>query len=270
MFDRFAKACVRWVGHPAPFFASVLALLLGVLAPEKGLADILWSAGHENGTGLTEWGNGIGASGGGFFNSGDATATSSTTKAHSGLRSLKATINTASQESAVRAFRWEEAQTGQALYYSVWAYWPQRSVPELFWNVVQFKSERLPPNEDVNSPILTVSINNKGANGAMRLYAFYHRSFFGGQDLKIEQTIRDLPVGRWVHLEAFLRQSAGTTGAFQLWQDGVRILNLQNIKTRYTDGDNQWSVNNYSDGLSPDLATIYFDDAAISTVRLGL
>ena len=260
--SNFVGVALKWL---------VLALFLGVFAPEKGLAEILWSAGHENGTGLTEWGNGSGASGGGFFNSGAFTVATSTTKAHSGLRSMKTTINTSAGESAVRAFRWKEAQTGQALYYSVWAYWPQRSVPEVFWNIMQFKSTLYNASgiQIKNDPIITISVNNKGANGAMRLYAFYFRSFFGGQDLKIEQALKDLPVARWIHLEAFLRQSAGTTGAFQLWQDGARILNLQNLKTRYTDGDNQGSVNNYSGGLSPDLATIYFDDAAISTVRLG-
>lgn len=250
---------------------SAIILLLAVLAGAEpsSAQEVLWSAGHEGGAGLSEWGNGSGASGGGFFNSGVFTVAPSTTKAHSGLRSMKTTINTTTQESAVRAFRWAEAQTGQPLYYSVWAYWPQRHVPEIFWNILQFKSERAPPNDHVNDPIFTVNVDNKGVGGAMRLHVFYHGHFLGGVDKKFQQTLRDLPVGRWVHLELFLRQSAGTTGTFQLWQDGTRIINITNTKTRHSDGDNQWSAGNYSDGLAPNFATIYYDDAAIATARLG-
>ena len=87
--------------------------------------------------------------------------------------------------------------------------------------------------------------------------------------LKVEQTLKNIPTGQWAHLEAYLRQSPGTTGIFRLWQDGTRIINLQNIQTRYVNGDQQWSVNNYSSGLMPAVAALWYDNAAIATARQG-
>jgi hypothetical protein len=94
-----------------------------------------------------------------------------------------------------------------------------------------------------------------------------HQGESGGRDYR--QTIKDIPVGKWVHLEAYLRQSADFTGQIIVWQDGVEILNQNNVKTRYPYMGNEWALSSYSESISPSPATIYFDDAAISTQRLG-
>jgi hypothetical protein len=79
-----------------------------------------------------------------------------------------------------------------------------------------------------------------------------------------------------VHLEAYLHQSSGFDGRLTLWQDGQQLFDFQDVRTCYDNPtfnswrcDNLWSLNNYSDGLSPNPATIYVDDAAISLTRLG-
>ena len=54
-----------------------------------------------------------------------------------------------------------------------------------------------------------------------------------------------------------------------MWQDGVEIFKLENIRTRYTDGNCEWSVNNYGANISPAPTVIYVDDVAISTARLA-
>jgi hypothetical protein len=94
-----------------------------------------------------------------------------------------------------------------------------------------------------------------------------HQGEFGGRDYR--QTIKDIPVGRWVHLEAYLRQSSGFDGEIAVWQDGVEIVRQTNVKTRYAYMGNEWAPSHYSGSISPSPATIYFDDAAISTARLG-
>ncbi len=80
-----------------------------------------------------------------------------------------------------------------------------------------------------------------------------------------------LPVGRWVHIEAFLHQSNGFDGAMTFWQDGTKIFDFTGIRTSFNNcnynswcADNEWSVNLYSDGIAPNPATMYIDDAAIA------
>jgi hypothetical protein len=94
-----------------------------------------------------------------------------------------------------------------------------------------------------------------------------HSGEFGGQNYR--QTIKDLPVGEWVHIEAFLRQSAAFDGRIVVWQDGVEILNQGAVKTRYPAMSDEWSVNNYTAAIVPSPAIIYLDDAVISTTRVG-
>jgi hypothetical protein len=83
----------------------------------------------------------------------------------------------------------------------------------------------------------------------------------------------NIPVGRWVHLEAFYKKSRTDTGRVTIWQDGVQIYDIQNVKTalnsEYNGGGVSWSVINYTEGLSPSKVTIYADDAVISTRRIG-
>jgi hypothetical protein len=79
-----------------------------------------------------------------------------------------------------------------------------------------------------------------------------------------------------VHFEVFLRQSKDFDGQVIFWQDGIKIFDFQNVRTSYNNptynswnASNEWAVNNYSDGISPSPATIYIDDAVISTYRVG-
>jgi hypothetical protein len=46
---------------------------------------------------------------------------------------------------------------------------------------------------------------------------------------------------------------------------------VRDVRTRYpaANGANEWSVNNYGDAVEPSPATIYIDDAAIATSRIG-
>jgi hypothetical protein len=70
-------------------------------------------------------------------------------------------------------------------------------------------------------------------------------------------------VRRWVHVEAFYKCDGSGAGEVAISQDGAQLWDVRNVNTRYADGNCQWSVNNYSSGLTPSTATIYIDDAAI-------
>ena len=226
----------------------------------------LWSAKHEGGT-LDEWGTGTGASGGGFFNSGNADVEVSTEQAYSGVFSMKMTIDTtAAVDTAVRAFRWQEAFTGRDLYYSGRYYFPAHHVPATFWNIMQFKSEVYDSNGVLiaNDPIFTVGLDNDGAGGALRVHVFYFGTVFGGSNVQFNQAIADIPIGSWVKLETFLHQAGNATGIFRLWQDDLLIIEATGLQTKYVNGFNSWSINSYSNGLTPPVAIVFVDDAAIT------
>jgi hypothetical protein len=235
----------------------------GMRQPRCGIA--VWSADHETGD-LSQW---YVAAGGGEFNSGSAVSAASTDVAHAGRYSAKATI-TAPPTSAVRLFRF--TRNIPEAYYSAWYYFPRIYTPT-WWIVFAYKS-RISASAD-SDPFWYLSVGNR-ANGTMYFYLQWwpgpwphgtpegpHQGEYGGRAYR--QTLIDIPVGKWVHLEVYLRQSAGFTGQIIAWQDGVEILNQENVKTRYPFEGADWAIANYSESISPSPATIYFDDAVVST-----
>ena len=235
-------------------------------------ATILWTGDHEEGN-MSDWYVG---SGGGEFNSGGGVSAASTDVAHTGKYSAKATISTPPSPSAVRLFRWAESRVNPEAYYGAWFYFPQVYTTD-WWFVDQFKSRSCGTCDP--DPFWFVQVA-KRANGSMysRLVWWYgpwpggtvegpHSGEFGGRTY--EQTLKDLPTNQWVHLEIFLRQSASFDGQIIVWQDGVEILRQDNVKTRYPFMGDEWSIASYAGSISPSPAVIYFDDATISTGRVG-
>ncbi len=234
----------------------------------------------EGGT-TSEWSAG---GGGGLYNSGTHEATVSRDVARGGSASLRARIQTPSEPTAgVRAFRWKEPRENRAAYYSAWVYLPQSYTltgdPERgqFWNVFQFKSRS---TNGRNDPVWAFYGTNDG-NGGIYLRAGWGwggtalsgpRSGDGVSGKYYEPLSRvPLPVGRWVHLQAHLKQSKDFDGALQFWQDGTKLFDFSGVRTSYDNcsynawcAANEWGVNLYSDGMRPNPATMYIDDAAIA------
>jgi hypothetical protein len=238
----------------------VVAMLLAVVfagctavgspVPKPRATNAWWTAGVENGT-LSEW-----SGGGGQFNSGSAETVASRTVAHSGRWSAQLRART-NVESGTRLFRWAEPRAHAEGYYSAWFYFPSAERPTTYWNIFQFKSKTATRND----PFWIVNVGNR-PSGAMYLYLYDWK-----QRRSYEQRVADVPVGRWVHLQAYLRQSASGDGRVKYWQDGKLLWDLPNVTTRYPDGDNQWSVNNYADGFADGSAAIYVDDAMAAPTR---
>jgi hypothetical protein len=240
--------------------------------PRPRCGDVVWSADHETGD-LSQWYVG---SGGGEFNSGAATSSASQDVAHSGRYSAKTTIHTPNTPvtSGVRLFRWNESRAHPEARYSVWFYFPQRYTAPAWWNMFSFKSR---DGATANDPVWSLHAGNR-PSGAMYLFLNWWeglsiegpgRGTFGGRNYS--QTVQDIPVRQWTHLEVYLRQSSAFDGQIIVWQDGVELFNVNSVRTRYPapNGANEWSVNNYSEIIVPSPTTIYIDDAAISTACLG-
>ena len=253
-------------------------------------SNFLWIADMEEGS-LADWffpeTSDTKYSGGGIFPSGKYAYLPSIMEGR-GSHSLAATIWTPSpvpnETSGVRAFRWKEARENRELYYSAWFLLPDPTKltadPEFgqFWDLLQFKST---PNGSTFSDPIWFFGPSYGSDKVLRIAATWSSNTLAGPTAshivgrkQFNQNIKSIPFGKWVHFEAFLKQSNAFDGQITFWQDGVKLFDFRKVKTSYFNSayntwncDNSWSVNNYSDGISPNPYTLFIDDAAISTTR---
>jgi hypothetical protein len=232
-------------------------LMLMCLLSVRAHTEVLWSAGHESGD-MSEW---YKNDRGGEFNSGNAVSGASQDFAHTGRYSAKMTIDTPST-AGVRLFRWEESQNYPQLYYSVWFYIPRQYFADAgWWNIFQWKSHR--PGQ--NDPFFVIDAMNRNGKSYLSLFEWQP-----GRRIRYQPLAQvTIPIGKWFQVEAYYKCSSDNTGQVIIWQDSVKLYDVSGVKTRFSDGDCQWSVNNYSDRVSLSPTTIYADDAVISTTRVG-
>jgi hypothetical protein len=157
-----------------------------------------------------------------------------------------------------RLFRWCEAQQHDALYYSAWYYIPQRVVVNYWWGIMEWKS----PGSFNHKFMLIVRNRPDGA-----MYLTLERGMDSGGGAW-GQSVRDLPVARWVHVEAYYKKATDASGRVTVWQDGTQILDLADVATANS-ADLRWAVINYGQQTIPSDVTIGVDGAAISVRRLG-
>jgi uncharacterized protein (TIGR03437 family) len=246
------------------FGLSCFLHLLIAVKPNEAQAAVLWSAGQEMGD-YSEWkGDGLG----GEYNTGSGVTVLTTEKAHSGTHGLKLTVDAppGSGNHATRNFRWGVKGIHSLpvdAYYSAWYYFPQSIKPAEFWNIFQWKTKI---SASVINPTMVLNIDQR-ADGHMYVYLWdWIRS------LDVGDAAIDLPLNQWIHIEAFYRHATDATGHVTFWQDGRQIIDVANVQTQWpsTDEDaRQWSIDSYTNGLTPSAATIYVDDAVISTTRVG-
>jgi hypothetical protein len=152
----------------------------------------------------------------------------------------------------------------------VWYYLPQQlTIANTGWlNLLQFKSKDAATGS--TDPIFFLALHNTPSTGTMRLLLTWWEGLSiegpspGLHGYRTWQSALDIPVGGWFHVGARYVCTGDFTGAIQIWQDDVEVVDLEGVRTRYEDGDCQWSVNNYGTGVIPSPVTIYVDDAAIA------
>jgi hypothetical protein len=241
--------------------------------PKKSVAsggatpNILWQAGAETGN-LTEWSNNTNGYDGEWL-SGGATAATSTSQAHTGTRSFALTCNTSAGDSGARLAKTQTGVTAPPLiadaYYSCWYYIPTFVTVDVWWNIFQWKHQAPGGGSD---PIYTVNIGNRteASVAKMFLQPYKHVSTagnYGGTGEGFQPGAPagvNLPVATWFHIEARWK--------FQLW-DYQNIITLYNYAAPADGRPYQWTVNNYSGGLSPSPLTTYVDDCKITDARWG-
>ena len=260
--------------------------------PPRIQQSILWTADYEDNS-LNDWEfSNFQYPGGGVFNTGqsDEAIAETTLHPHSGYFAASATIKNAyagqNGSKAVRLMRWTDRpwdESGDyfppAAYYSTWMYFPYNYNPNKsqsetsddsgWWNVFQFKSN------DINGISQLMWALNVDFNSGRNQMEFYLSSKFNTPRTITQSNPVAIPTGRWVHVEAFYRVSALDEGRITIYQDGNRILDAINVRTAMNILDEHaiWGIGSQTDhiegGPVPGEATLYFDDAVISTRRVS-
>lgn len=276
--------------------------------PEEARQEVLWRSDFEAGD-LSDWTRpGAKHPGAGVFNTGgrDATARAVRTLAHSGAWSVRTDIQHAvggrNGTRAVRLMAWTDRPWDLGgmefpidAWYSVWMLIPHPYRPERhsadggWWNVFQFKCEDAAGE---SQPTWVVNVASAPA-GKLVLYLY---SPINSPATYEAPTPRLFAPNEWVHLEAHYH-AAPRGGLIELYQDGVLTIAARDVatslggarngsvqtaaKTDAANGDASndqphaiWGIGNYTDHIVGDpagdgRATVYFDDAAVSHVRLG-
>ena len=79
----------------------------------------------------------------------------------------------------------------------------------------------------------------------------------------------------WNHVETYYKHARDKTGEITVWLNGTLAISRTNVITEYSypipSGWDwrQYSVNAYGENLSPNPHTLYIDDCAISSLRIG-
>lgn len=224
--------------------------------------NIVWTDGFETGdiSGITEVGD--------FYKQGSGAYQLVTPHAHSGNVSVELTIDslaptdTGSHAAYLFHTRYD-LLPDDGYYYSAWYYIPTLVKPEVYWNIMQWKSTQ---DGSTPQPIYMINVRDSGPD-KLYLYLGYLPN---REDVRkfYHQEHVDIPVGQWFNVETYYKRAQDNTGQIQIWQDGIEIFNITNTTTVLSDNSIHWSVNSYSSGIEPAPLTLYVDDMAISKTRL--
>jgi hypothetical protein len=271
---------------------TIVAFLIGgtmgsVVITTQAQNQIIWFADHEE-PGESDWYYPGGLNfGGGEFDSGCLSATGAGWAGtffakwdndpatpfppappgggNFGLALVAANSCSDGQGAGTRMFRWAESHAIDDLYYRVWYYFPQSYTLTgnpgwFFWNIFSWKS-RL---GTLNDAFYQINIYNRPVTGKMYLQLYDWQSGIHIPRIPGAEAI-DVPVNQWFYIEALYRSRDDTTGQVKVWQDGTLLWDVQNVRTKYPEGATEWSVNNYTSGLGPQLAYFFIDNAEIRT-----
>lgn len=248
--------------------------------PDKPVANLpsplVWLATHETGD-LSEWQAGTtskSSQDSGFCIRPKNGVTDEV--AHTGKYSAKMSIQSWFHHSGCRTNRDPEIRGGEPYYYSAWFYFPENYQIKGWSNIFQFKAKRT-DKKGGSQLFWALRLANRN-NGAMyfRLNWDQANEYSGptAQDgvfkgIFYDQDLKNVEANQWIHVEMFLRQSSDFDGQIIVWQDGVEIYNVKNVRTKMPEGINSWSVNSYGSDIFPNPFTVYVDDAVVSTQRIG-
>jgi hypothetical protein len=236
-----------------------LSLLTGCTDQSLEFGDdprFLWWTDHETGD-LSDW---LGKSQqGGFVLRGGSRVEVVDGIARSGSHALRITDANPTQRDFPLVARNGPLPSG--IYTSAWYYLPAPLAPLNYWWFVLYRSRHAPYDMDSFRDEIRLSFTHRpdGSMGSVLLT----------EELGTIAPLvdREIPIGRWFHIETYLRATDGSDGEFKAWQDGELTFQASGkmMETSWA----EWMIGGVCDGLTTDANQLYIDDAAVSKERLG-
>jgi len=224
-----------------------------------GAASLLWSASFERGD-LSEWtGDGQGSMFNDNINGKFPRVTTAIAHGgrYAGLLTLSPTMGMPSTN-----YLFRDAPSPAAGYYSAWFYIPSSTFVGTWLSLTHFRGQ-LADGTDL-SAIWDVNLYPLPGGGlAAQLFDF-------SRQINTRQVVPlPVPFDTWVQFQVYFVKATDATGQIQVFQDGLLILERQGIST-VTNDQLQWDAGGACDALTLPPATVYMDDATISTARVGV
>jgi hypothetical protein len=222
------------------------------------VGGVIWRSDFEVGD-LSEWtGDGQGAN----YRSGEPSLpTVVSERAHTGAQSLKLTISVANGMNSVN-YMYRQAPTPTEAYYTAWFFLPKNYAVKDWLNIVHFVGSQ---TGDGRNEVALWDLDLRSASdGTLGLYAYE----FDGSKQYDPMVPRPFPVGAWVKIEILFRKAADASGRVAVFQDGVSMLDLTNVRTAPNDWL-RWALGSASTNIVPSPAELYVDDATISSTRVA-
>jgi hypothetical protein len=224
-----------------------------------GGAALLWTATFEPGD-LSEWT----ADGGGNtlvdISAGVPLATNAI--AHRGRYAGRSLIAPAMGATSL-SYLYRDEPSPKEAYYSAWFYVPSTFAVKSWLSLSHFRGSPSGRGDDL-LPLWDVNLYPRLGDGALVAHLYNYSTLMNAEEPI--QTV--VPLDTWVQFEVLLRKATDATGRIAVWQDGVLVIDVQNVQTTLSDVV-QWDAGGASDSVIPSPATVFLDDAAISLIRVG-
>jgi hypothetical protein len=277
--------------------------------PAPSALATLWSATHDasqsggpssqeagGNTTLPEWYSpstgATGNYGGGEYTSEGGASVASQDHARSGTWAAKLSVD-ADGDGGARLFRWKELRTNRFAICEAWFYFPvdyeltHDPFTGQYLDLFQFKARN---NSNVVMPIYLLTPEDVAGGHRFRVdwssLSGIEGPHAGENGFRVYRPATDimLPIGQWFGLRGYIKQSKDFDGAVTFWYlppgGGAPqvIVRLSAVRTGEPNTvlsipwscANEWSVNNYTDGITPAPYSLYVDDARISSVVFGV
>ncbi len=152
-------------------------------------------------------------------------------------------------------------------YYSAWLYIPEEVTPLSWWNFWQWKSTYNGDSDD-SVPMWILDLTTISTNPDELLLTLAYRPDSNALKIGYKNAAAVIQKGEWVHISTYYVKSTTNEGVVGVWLNGEEVFYLENVTTALSDNTLYWSINNYTDSISPSPCTIYFDDVVISQKRI--
>lgn len=266
--------------------------------PESIQSKIIWFCDYEDNN-FSKWedyGTDGYYSGGGIYLTDEANSIFGIQSSivNSGKKAAYTTIKNdliPGQKKAIRLMRWTDKPWDKdgkyfpvEAYYSTFFFMEYLYNPEKdknndpfndggWWNIFQFKSKNFAGSHPIVSFDPYVENNQMFLAMIIKDYQNDYSDDYIQEYLESE-TKTPIIIKQWNHLEVYYKKDKGYNGKIIAWLNGKKIFEKNNVRTVLpADETAVWGIGNYTDfiqgGPKKGEATIYFDDAIISTVKIS-